>query len=262
MMRQSREPEDALLIPLLLELSLVIDEGKPSDVYADYATSVEVLGDKLPKWEDFVELEEGAASSARAADILQRGRQFKAEREADAASQAASLTNAATTNSGNRPIGNNRPIMDNQPTTDSGQASPVQIVRPSSEVNVLTWWELGQRTPFALGKVMPKVRNPIPNDAPLYANFGRNISEKPMESQTMIMTPAMGAEEFSRWILTTYGYVRRRFQNYPQGKVVEVGFKLLENQVAPVGLQQYHNGKIIGGVLALQSVLTGVERCR
>ena len=204
-----------LLIPLLLELSLVIDDGTPKDVYADYAKSVDALGDKLPKWEDFVQLEEEAV--AKAAEILDLGRQYL-KYTADLA--AAELKQAAAITAGN-PNGNNPPVRTNPINADT--ASPTaasQILRPTAEVNIVVWSrrERGYVVPLRLGKVTLNVRNPTPEDAHLFNNDSGDLP-KSLKNYNLRVKPAMevNTDTNTGWIPDSSRIISSRYQRLPRG---------------------------------------------
>jgi len=264
-MKKSQEPEDQRLYPLLMELALLINPDALPIASVVYAESMDELEGSLPKWADFVPLSEDgkSKSSARGEGILNRGRKTQKKWEAVAAKQekkaatvaakvAQALANAQAAEQPTMPVPSGSGSVDD-PT--SGKS----VVRPNAEIAVLAWWRLGRRLPLRLGKVLLEVRDPMPADAGRYAAFSMDISDRPMEVVPMIISPANEAEEYTSWIANTYNIVRRRFEKWPKGKVAMVDFHLQEGQIPPMENRRYMGGSVIGAVLAVESVLTGVQ---
>jgi len=108
--------------------------------------------------------------------------------------------------------------------------------------------------------VTVNVRNPTPDDAAMYENIFSDAVGRSPESMNMILIPAMGMEGSSSWVRFTSFVTRRRFQRWPQGKVAEADFHLLEGQVLPAeGQRNPAEGLVLGLTLAMETVLTGVQ---
>ena len=238
-----------------------------------YAEGIGAVGERLPDWEKFVQLDAGgkSKSSLEVENILNRGRVvqeewaqkafMKAKYEALAADDAKRI---ASGNVGNNPSNSSQPVKVNPVNANDAEVGS-QIVRPTAEVNVLVWWSLGRRIPVRAGKVTVNVRNPTPEDAGLYAMYNQNSSGRPssMEIQGMIIIPTERMQQqLPSWISNSYSVIRNKFRTWPQGKVAEMSFNLLEGQDSPMEGREdwrYRYGTIIGGALAMNTVLTGVQ---
>ena len=269
---QGAEPEDKILIPLLMEVALVADKSVKRDEYAAYAASVEELGDNWPVWDKIVKLDKDAPSTLKAEQILKDGLERKKEiEEQKARAAAAAAMQSANDLAVNRMRSGNRPVRIMQgPGPDGpgaagpgngGPRPPAQIARPRAEANVIVWWRLGRRNvPMRLGKVSLDVRDFEPEDrqrlATLFDDFDQRM---PLDRLSMVLLPPRGMEQFSSWVGYTANIGRERYDSLPRGKVGILSFQLLDGQQSPANDFRYLGGRVSGAVLALDSVLSGVE---
>lgn len=254
-MKKGQDPADEHLYPLLMELALVIVPNPPPIAAAVYADSVGKLGDKVPEWKKFVAIDGGEKSSSeRAAKIVEHGRGIleKIVAALESKGQKEKLPNAGLASTPPANAENAAPTMpepvDPDSADDQGEG---KVLRPSAEVHVVRW---GRRrdSPLRLGKVTLNIREPTPEDAPLFEN------EKGYPPAVMGMKLKLATAEGrdSGWV--SYLYTTRN-RPWPRGKVGVIDVQLTEGQEAPPEGMSLAEGGLIGSVLALETTLAGVE---
>jgi hypothetical protein len=257
-MKKGQDPADEHLYPLLMELALVVVPNAPPMAEAVYADSVGKLGDKVPEWKSFVAIEGGEKSSSeRAARILERGRgllgKIVAALESKEKKGKRPNTGLASTPPGNAETAS--PSMpepvDPDPADEQGDG---KVLRPSAEVHVVRWWRR-RGSPVRLGKVILNIREPTPEDAPLFENGKGN----PPSVMGMRLKPPAEAELSSGWVSYLYFAARNRNRPWPRGKVGVIDVQLIAGQEALPEAMPLAGGGIIGTVLALETTLAGVE---
>lgn len=257
-MKKGREPADEQLYPLLMELALVVAPSAPPITAAVYADSLGKLEDRIPKWKDFVSSEGGEGSSSeRAAKLVERGRVMLEKivaalvlKEQKDKQSTAGVASAPSANAGDVPPKMPEP-PDRDPDAPQGDG---KVLRPSAEVHVVRWWNR-RNSPLRLGKVTLNIREPAPEDLPLFEN------EKgyPPAVMGMRLTSAVEGEQAANWVRYLYFAGGDRNRPWPRGKVGVVDVQLADGQEAPPEGLPLAEGGMIGAVLALETVLAGVE---
>lgn len=251
-MKKSQEPEDAYLIPLLMELALVIYPSAPPMSAVVFLETMTASGAKSPDWKAVVALSEGEGSSyARAMKVLQHGRKLQ-KKIAKGLAAKEQVAMAAVVMP--KDVVDPMPVKGKIPKAAEPGSEGLDILA-STEVNVVVW-KRSARGPSVLrsGKVRLNVRAPNAEDASLFENG----SGAAPENMAMRFRKKILAEKMP-WLSFMYGVMRPRHPEWPRGKVAEVDFAF-SGRDRDLGEARLVEKTLATGVsLALESALTGVS---
>lgn len=256
-MKEEGEPEDAILVPLLMELAWVIYPSVGDGKAAMYAAAMDAAGDRLPAWGKLVHLEKSPSkSSLRAAKLLSRGRVYNKKiqlvaAEAKRRQQQLLVEQKQATKQKQVMVA----VAKEQRKKKLEEAG--RVLLPNTEMNVVAW--TASRVAglqYHVAKMKLDIRGATEADAPFFEN-GKGKSKSP-EVMGMRFKYMPAPRSAPTWMSLLFKVMKSRVgDDWPRGKLGEVDFVLMGNQVPLEPNQRLVGGMGAGTALALNSALQG-----
>ncbi|MCF6311023.1 MAG: hypothetical protein L3J39_01090 [Verrucomicrobiales bacterium] len=259
MMKEKGEPEDAILVPLLLELAWVIYPSVGDGKAASYAAAVAAAaaGDRLPVWGKLVQLEKSPSkSSVRATKLLSRGRAYNKKVEQAVAAkvkQKQQQVLAAEKQAAKQQQQMMATAAKEQQQKKTKQAERALLAK--TEMNVVAWTRSRVAgLQYHAAKMKLNIREVTEADAPLFENSKENTPDVMRMRFKYMPAP----ESVPSWMGSLFRVVQPRLEGvWPRGKVAEVDFVLMGNSAPLEPNQRLVGGMGAGTALALNSAVQG-----